>query len=97
MPAHKIPETPPISIACSICGTEMKPISVKPSTGHRHELVSAGREISQVYLDLASECFNKAATAEQANGAEALRQMGRRYVGQAEALDRSRGAAVGVL
>jgi hypothetical protein len=40
-------------------------------------------EISQLYLDLASECFNQAAKAERAHEAEALRRMGRRYVSEA--------------
>ena len=47
------------------------------------------REFSHLYLELASECFNKATTTEQAAGAETLRRMGRRYVAQAAALDRS--------
>jgi len=45
---------PPISIACGICGNEMKLVSVKPSTenavyayqcanGHRHEIVTADK------------------------------------------------------
>jgi hypothetical protein len=46
-------------------------------------------EMSQVYLDLASECFNKAARAEQADAAETLRRMGRCYVAQAAAFDPS--------
>jgi hypothetical protein len=46
-------------------------------------------EISQLYLDLASECFNQAAKTERTNDAEALRQMGRRYVSEASVLDPS--------
>jgi hypothetical protein len=49
----------------------------------------ADREFSHLNLELASECFNKATTTEQAAGAETLRRMGRRYVAQAAALDRS--------
>jgi hypothetical protein len=49
----------------------------------------ADREFSRLYLELASECFNKDKTTEQAAGAETLRRMGRRYVAQAAAFDRS--------
>ena len=49
----------------------------------------ADREFSRLYLELASECFNKATTTEQGAGAETLRRMGRRYVAHAAALDRS--------
>jgi hypothetical protein len=86
----------------------MKLATVKPSTentvyayqcvnGHRREIVTADREISQLYLDLASECFDKAVVAERA-AAEALRLMGRRYVTQAAFLERqSLNSAAGVL
>jgi hypothetical protein len=47
----------------------------------------ADRELSRLYRELASECFNKATTTEPADGAETLRRMGRRYVAQATALD----------
>jgi hypothetical protein len=46
----------------------------------------ADREFSRLYLELASECFNKATTTQQAAGAEILRRMGRRYVAEAAAL-----------
>ena len=45
------------------------------------------RAIAGLYLDLALECFNDAAKAEQADAAEALQRMGRRYVAQAAILD----------
>jgi hypothetical protein len=56
------------------------------------ELLSA-RAFSQLYLDLASECFNRAMNAEQGAGAETLRRMGRSYVAEAAALwnERARG------
>jgi hypothetical protein len=41
------------------------------------------RKIGQLYLQLASECFNKAATIKDANAAEALRRMGRHYITEA--------------
>jgi hypothetical protein len=64
---------------------------------YRHEIVTADRKISQAYLDLASECFNRAVMAEQP-AAEALRLMGRRYVTQAATLERrSLNSAEGVL
>jgi hypothetical protein len=46
-------------------------------------------EISQLYLDLASECFNQAAKTEHAHEADALRRMGRRYVSEASNFDPS--------
>jgi hypothetical protein len=49
------------------------------------------QEISQLYLDLASECFSKAAIAEHADAAEQLRRMGRRYMSQAAVFDASLG------
>jgi hypothetical protein len=42
---------------------------------------------SRMYLDLAHECFNKAAMAEQAEAAETFRRMGRRYTSEAAAFD----------
>jgi hypothetical protein len=100
MPVQTLPEALPISIACRICGKEMKLISVECSTentvygyqcvkGHRRKLVTAGGEISLLYRNLASECFNKAAIAEQADGAEALTRMGRCYIAEASFLDPS--------
>jgi hypothetical protein len=47
------------------------------------------RGISALYLELASECFNKAATAKDVGAAEALQRMGRNYFTQAVALDPS--------
>ena len=44
-------------------------------------------EISRLYLDLANECFVKAAIEEHADGAEVFRRMGRRYVSEAMAYD----------
>jgi hypothetical protein len=46
-------------------------------------------EISRLYLDLASECFNKAESAEHAQAAEAFIGMGRRYIAQAAAFKAS--------
>jgi hypothetical protein len=40
-------------------------------------------EIGQLYLQLASECFNKAVTTKDANAAETLRRMGRHYITEA--------------
>jgi hypothetical protein len=44
-------------------------------------------EISQLYLNVAVECFNKAALEEHADGAEVFRRMGRRYISEAELYD----------
>jgi hypothetical protein len=44
-------------------------------------------EISRLYLDIAVECFNKAALEEHADGAEVFRRMGRRYISEAELYD----------
>jgi hypothetical protein len=41
-------------------------------------------EISRLYLNVAVECFNKAALEEHADGAEVFRRMGRRYISEAE-------------
>src|SRR5258707_5225995 len=41
-------------------------------------------EISRLYLNVAIECFNKAALEEHADGAEVFRRMGRRYISEAE-------------
>jgi hypothetical protein len=49
-------------------------------------------EISALYLELASECLNKAGTAKDAEAAEALRRMGRSYFVQAVALNPSLGS-----
>lgn len=97
MPAQSVSEAPSTSFACRICGKVMRLVAAAPSTestvyayrcvnGHRHELVTAGGVISQLYLNLASECFNKAAIPEQADDAETWRRMGRHYVAQAAAL-----------
>ena len=59
------------------------PMSELPSAP---PISTADREFSQLYLELASECFNKATAIEQADGAETLRRMGRRYVAEAAAL-----------
>jgi cellulase/cellobiase CelA1 len=45
------------------------------------------REISALYLELASDCFAKAATAEDRVTAEGLRRMAERYMIQAVALN----------
>jgi hypothetical protein len=55
---------------------------------HRPE-PSADRQLAELYLELASECFFKAAASADRVAAEALTRMGHRYVGQAAALDRS--------
>ena len=44
-------------------------------------------EISRLYLNVAIECFNKAAVEEQADGAEVFRLMGRRYISEAKLYD----------
>jgi hypothetical protein len=41
-------------------------------------------EISRLYLNVAVECFNKAALEEHADGAEVFRRMGRCYISEAE-------------
>jgi len=41
-------------------------------------------EFSRLYLNVAIECFNKAALEEHADGAEVFRRMGRRYISEAE-------------
>jgi hypothetical protein len=48
-------------------------------------------EISALYLELASECLNKAGTAKDDDAADALRRMGRSYFVQAVALNPSLG------
>jgi hypothetical protein len=44
-------------------------------------------EISRLYLNVAIECFNKAAIEEHADGAEVFRRMGRCYISEAELYD----------
>jgi hypothetical protein len=44
-------------------------------------------EISRLYLNVAIECFNKAALEEHADGTEVFRRMGRRYISEAELYD----------
>jgi len=44
-------------------------------------------DTSHLYLNLAYECFNKAAATEQAEAAEAFRRMGLRYISEAKALE----------
>src|SRR2546428_8799182 len=44
-------------------------------------------ETSRLYLNIAIECFNKAALQEDADGAETFRRMGRRYISEAELYD----------
>jgi hypothetical protein len=46
-------------------------------------------EISRLYLNVAIECFNKAAIEEHADSAEVFRRMGRRYVSEAQLYDAS--------
>jgi fructose-bisphosphate aldolase class 1 len=43
--------------------------------------------ISQLYLNVAIECFNKAAIEEHADGAEVFRRMGHHYISEAELYD----------
>ena len=50
------------------------------------------QEVSTLYLELASACFTKAATAKDAVSADALRLMGRSYFAQAVALNPSLGS-----
>jgi hypothetical protein len=44
-------------------------------------------EISRLYLNVAIECFNKAAIEEHADSAEVFRRMGRCYISEAELYD----------
>jgi hypothetical protein len=44
-------------------------------------------EISRLYLNVAIQCFNKAAVEEHADGAEVFRRMGHRYISEAELYD----------
>jgi hypothetical protein len=44
-------------------------------------------DTSHLYLNLAYECFNKAAATEQADAAEAFTRMGCRYMSEAKALE----------
>lgn len=44
-------------------------------------------EISRLYLDVATLCFNRAAAEEDVNGAEVFRRMGRRYIDEAKLYD----------
>jgi len=44
-------------------------------------------EISRLYLNVAIECFSKAALQEDVDGAETFRRMGRRYISEAELYD----------
>jgi hypothetical protein len=44
-------------------------------------------EISRLYLNVAMECFNKAAIEAHEDGAEIFRRMGRRYISEAELYD----------
>jgi hypothetical protein len=41
-------------------------------------------EISRLYLNVAIDCFNKAAIEERTEGAEVFRRMGRRHISEAE-------------
>ena len=41
-------------------------------------------EISRLYLNVAIDCFNKAAIEEHTDGAKVFRRMGRRYISEAE-------------
>jgi hypothetical protein len=47
-------------------------------------LSTTDRELSQLYPNLAPGCFIKALTEGEADGAETLRRMGRRYVAHAD-------------
>ena len=44
-------------------------------------------EISALYVELANECFKKAAIEERAEGAEVFRRMGHRYISEARVYD----------
>jgi hypothetical protein len=44
-------------------------------------------QISRLYLNVAIECFNKAAVEEHADGAEVFRRMGHHYISAAELYD----------
>ena len=57
----------------------------RPANGEANEK----HEIAALYLELASICFHEAATEEDADTAEALRRMSRRYFVEAVALNRA--------
>jgi hypothetical protein len=44
-------------------------------------------EISRLYLNVAIECFNKAANEEHTDDAEVFKRMGRRYISEAQLYD----------
>jgi hypothetical protein len=44
-------------------------------------------EICRLYLNVATMCFNRAATEGDANRAEVFRRMGRRYISEAKFYD----------
>ena len=44
-------------------------------------------EISRLYLNVAIECFNKAAIEQHADGSEVFRRMGHHYISEAELYD----------
>jgi hypothetical protein len=55
----------------------------RPANGEANEK----HEIAALYLELASICFNEAATLGDADTAEALRRMSQRYLVEAVALN----------
>jgi hypothetical protein len=51
--------------------------------------IMRNREIAALYLELASECFHRAAKADDDITAEAMQRMGRGYIARALAVDPS--------
>jgi hypothetical protein len=64
---------------------ELERLRKRPAGGGANEK----REIAALYLELASICFNEAATAEDPDQAEALRRMSQRYLVEALALNQA--------
>jgi hypothetical protein len=64
---------------------ELERLRRRPASGGANEK----REIAALYLELASICFNEAATAKEPDKAEALRRMSQRYLVEAVALNQA--------
>ena len=64
---------------------ELERLRKRPASGGANER----RDIAALYLELASICFNEAATAEDPDQAEARRRMSQRYLVEAVALNQA--------
>jgi hypothetical protein len=64
---------------------ELERLRKRPASGG----ANVKGEIAALYLELASICFNEAATAEDPDKAEALRRMSHRYLVEAVALNQA--------